>query len=191
MFVVARKGAQTDRVVDSEKEYTFPTAEHWMMGCKALLFSDEDVFQEVLRNKGKSQEDLRIVKSLGRKVKNFNEDVWVANRREIVLQGNLHKFRAHKTMRRELIGEFRETADGSTSIGRWEGGTGEKEIVEASPLDRLWGIGFGDKRALEVGRSRWGMNLLGLALMDVRKVLREERKDEEGKHVSGAVNSTT
>ncbi len=149
-------------MVDSEKEYTFPTAEHWMMGCKALLFSDEDVFHEVIRNKGRSQEDLRVVKSLGRKVRNFDEEVGNANRREIVLQGNLHKFRTHADLRRELIG------------GEGGGGTEEKEIVEASPLDRIWGIGFGDRRALEVGRERWGMNLLGLALMDTRRILREE-----------------
>ena len=62
-------------------------------------------------------------------------------------------------------------------------GTGERMIVEASPLDRIWGIGFGERRALEVGRGRWGLNLLGLALMDTRRILREERESRTS-HVS-------
>jgi ribA/ribD-fused uncharacterized protein len=57
--------------------------------------------------------------------------------------------------------------------------TGERELVEASPMDRIWGIGFGEKNA---GRARrhWGLNLLGKALMDVRKRLREEEGKKEG-----------
>ena len=50
-------------------------------------------------------------------------------------------------------------------------------IVEASPLDRIWGVGFGEKRALSVKQS-WGLNLLGRALMDVRRILREEEQEE-------------
>ena len=56
-------------------------------------------------------------------------------------------------------------------------GTGERMIVEASPLDRIWGVGFGEKRALSVKQS-WGLNLLGRALMDVRRILREEEQEQ-------------
>lgn len=56
--------------------------------------------------------------------------------------------------------------------------TGDRELVEASPMDRIWGIGFGEKNAGK-NRHRWGKNLLGKALMDVRARLREEK--EEGK----------
>ena len=56
-------------------------------------------------------------------------------------------------------------------------GTGERMIVEASPLDRIWGVGFGEKRALSVKQS-WGLNLLGRVLMDVRRILREEEGEE-------------
>jgi hypothetical protein len=64
--------------------------------------------------------------------------------------------------------------------------TGERELVEASPFDRVWGIGFREADA-EWNREVWGENLLGRALMDVRARLREEEqarkegKDEEGK----------
>lgn len=148
-----------------------------MMASKSLLFSDLTIFHQILSNPGKSQSDLREVKALGRKVKNFDEEVWVANRRDIVLRGNLEKFGGRGTeLRRKLVGFGGDkTRNGD---GEEEEGTGEKEIVEASPLDRVWGIGFGEKRALEVGKERWGLNLLGLALMDVRRILREEEEKE-------------
>jgi ribA/ribD-fused uncharacterized protein len=53
--------------------------------------------------------------------------------------------------------------------------TGEREIVEASPQDRIWGVGFKESEA-ERNRYRWGENLLGRVLMDVRGRLREEGK---------------
>lgn len=138
--------------VDSEREVDFLTTEHWMMACKALAFGDVDVFEQVVAAEA---DDMRAVKALGRQVKNFDEKVWKRVRERIVLEGNLHKFRQNEELRESLLA------------------TGDKFIVEASPRDRIWGIGFGEKRALEV-RSRWGLNLLGKALMDVRKTLREE-----------------
>ncbi|OBZ74630.1 Ferric reductase transmembrane component 3 [Grifola frondosa] len=51
--------------------------------------------------------------------------------------------------------------------------TGDKILVEASSKDRIWGIGFAEKHAM-ANQERWGLNLLGKALMDVRKMLREQ-----------------
>ena len=68
-------------------------------------------------------------------------------------------------------------------------GTGERMIVEASPLDRIWGVGFGEKRALNV-RQSWGLNLLGRALMDVRRILREEEQ-EQGEEGEGEEENVT
>lgn len=63
-------------------EVTFPTAEHWMMVQKALLFGDVEVAKEVIEIEGSSAAECRAVKDLGRKVKGFDEEVWVRERGE-------------------------------------------------------------------------------------------------------------
>lgn len=142
----------SETVADSEQEVDFLTTEHWMMACKALLFGDTEVFNQVIES---DADDMRAVKALGRAVTNFDETLWKRVRESIVLDGNLHKFRQNEELKRSLLA------------------TGDKLIVEASPRDRIWGIGFGEKRALQV-KNRWGLNLLGKALMGTRTVLRAE-----------------
>jgi len=151
------------RDAPSTESRTFLTAEHYMMACKALLFDDPEVFDKVMAS-GSTNSDMTRVKALGREVKNFSDDVWKQHRDEIVLNGNLAKFReeGNKELKRLLLLE-----------------TGDKTIVEASPRDRVWGIGFGEKRALEV-KGKWGLNLLGMALMKTREKLREEDSQPEG-----------
>ena len=131
-----------------EEEVTFPSAEHWMMVQKALLFKDAEKAREILE----VPDDMGAVKALGREVKNFDEAQWVSARRRIVLEGNLHKFRQNEELKAKLLA------------------TGTKRIVEASPRDRIWGIGYGEKNALK-NRERWGLNLLGLALEETRSLL--------------------
>ncbi|KAJ3513148.1 hypothetical protein NLJ89_g3117 [Agrocybe chaxingu] len=137
------------------EEVTFPTAEHWMMFKKALLFKDAEMAREIIGVKGVGSTDMAHVKSLGRKVSGFIEDTWVKERERIVLEGNLHKFRQNEDLKEKLLA------------------TGDKVIVEASPRDRVWGVGFGEKNALNQ-RDRWGLNLLGKVLEETRGVLREE-----------------
>ncbi|KAF7797824.1 hypothetical protein EIP86_009030 [Pleurotus ostreatoroseus] len=147
------------RTIDSHDEHVFPTAEHWMMACKALLFDDAAVFADILATDAR---DARGVKALGRAVRGFDEAVWVAARGAVVREGNLHKFRAHEEIRQALFA------------------TGARRLVEASPRDRVWGIGFGEARALEEDvRRRWGLNLLGKALEEVRAILRREEEEIE------------
>lgn len=126
----------------------FPTAEHWMMVKKALLFGDSAIARQILDIPAGSK-DLAAVKALGRKVEKFDEETWVQERYKIVVEGNLHKFRANEELREKLLK------------------TGDKILVEASPRDRIWGVGFGEKNALGE-KERWGLNLLGRALEEVR-----------------------
>ena len=145
-------------IVEHDEETEFLTTEHWMMACKALVFGDREVFEEVL---AADAADMRAVKALGRKVQGFDDGVWNGVREEIVFRGNFHKFGQNE----ELKG--------------WLLDTGNKMFIEASPRDRIWGIGFGEKRALEVV-DRWGLNLLGKALVRVREALRSESQEVEG-----------
>ncbi|KAJ7205170.1 hypothetical protein GGX14DRAFT_522670 [Mycena pura] len=145
-----------------DQEITFPSNEHWMMLHKALLFSDFDVAKKVLSIGGTSKQDMKYVKGLGRQVKQFKEDVWVQHRERIVTEGTIHKFRQNADLREKLFA------------------TGETMLVEASPYDRIWGIGYREANALS-GSAKWGLNLLGKALVEARRVLREEEEEEARK----------
>ncbi|KAJ9157501.1 hypothetical protein NKR23_g611 [Pleurostoma richardsiae] len=163
---------------------TYKTAEHYMMHQKALLFNDQAVAARVL-----AAGHPRDVKKLGRQVHGFDEAAWVAARERIVEEGTYLKFTQVIVPRaaRE-VGEAalrRGTAPGSMPVG--EGGlrgllldTGDRELVEASPYDRIWGIGFREAGAEGV-RGEWGLNLLGKALMRVRERLRREKEEREEK----------
>ncbi|WP_276479483.1 NADAR family protein [Paraflavitalea pollutisoli] len=122
---------------------TYSTAEHWMMAQKALLFGDDDAFHDILK-----ADKPGTAKAIGRKVRNFDDELWHAKRYEVVVQGSYHKFSQHSAMRELLLR------------------TGSRVIVEASPTDRIWGIGL--------SQNTWrGKNLLGFALMEARDQLRQ------------------
>jgi len=123
---------------------------------KALLFGDEGIARQILEVTDVSSESMAHVKSLGRQVANFSEEKWVAARERIVLEGNLLKFRQNAELQAKLLE------------------TGDKIIVEASPRDRIWGVGFGEKNALDQ-KARWGQNLLGLMLTETRRRLAWEK----------------
>ena len=135
--------------VDGE---TFPTAEHHMMVRKARLFGDEEAAGEILAAK-----EPKEAKALGRKVRGFSAETWLAHREEVVFDGNLAKFGPHAEMRELLLG------------------TGDAVLVEASPRDTIWGIGMGQDHPRASHPAAWrGLNLLGFALVKVRAVLRDQ-----------------
>ncbi len=129
----------------------FPTAEHYMMVSKARLFGDESRVTRILANPSPSG-----AKALGRAISTYNEEVWTASRYGLVVDGNLAKFDQNPALLAYLIA------------------TGDSILVEASPMDRIWGIGLaaGDDNARRAAHWK-GMNLLGFALMDVRDRLAE------------------
>ena len=81
----------------------------------------------------------------------------------IVEEGNYHKF------------TISEDADNLRAMLL---ATGDRELVEASPRDKIWGIGYAEKDA-GYKRTKWGQNLLGKALTSVRGRLRREADDKE------------
>ncbi|MDF2269908.1 NADAR family protein [Streptomyces coacervatus] len=128
---------------------TYGTAEHWMMAGKARLFSDPEAERRILAAGHPSQ-----AKKAGRLVRGFDEETWERERFGIVLEGTVHKFAEHADLREFLLG------------------TGDRVLVEASPMDRVWGIGLAADDEAAADPERWrGENLLGFALMGARGLL--------------------
>lgn len=124
-------------------------AEKYMMAEKARLFKDYETLQEIL-----DAENQQEIKVLGRKIKNFNEELWNREKYEIVKRGNLAKFSQDENLKEFLLI------------------TGDKIIVEASPYDCIWGIGMSANDENIENPIDWkGENLLGFALMEVRDLL--------------------
>ncbi|WP_369249539.1 NADAR family protein [Streptomyces sp. R41] len=137
----------------------YATAEHWMMASKARLFGDEEAERRVL-----AASNPALAKKAGRLVRGFDEAIWERERFGIVVEGSVHKFAAHADLREFLLGTGERSKMGVPPAE----GSG-RVLVEASPLDRVWGIGLAadDERAFDPERWR-GPNLLGFALMEAR-----------------------
>ena len=128
---------------------TFNCAEQFMMHGKAQLFGDADVAARLLDTADPKQH-----KALGRKVKGFDDARWRAARLGIVKAGNRAKF----TQNAELLAQLVATR-GTT-------------LVEASPYDRIWGIGLAATDPRAQNRETWrGQNLLGQILTELRDEL--------------------
>lgn len=129
-------------------------AEKYMMAEKARLFKDYETLEEIL-----SATEQQEIKALGRKIKNFNEEVWNKEKYNIVKRGNLAKFSEDEELKEFLLS------------------TENKVIVEASPYDRIWGIGMtADDENITNPKGWRGENLLGFALMEVRDLIKEDIK---------------
>lgn len=130
---------------------TYLSAEHWMMVGKAKVF-DKGMVNEIL-----SASSPAVAKKLGRQVKNFDSKIWNATKSEIVTQGNVHKFSQNEKMKTFLLQ------------------TNNRVLVEASPYDRIWGIGMSQNHDNCSNPKLWkGENLLGFALMEARDLLRKQ-----------------
>jgi hypothetical protein len=95
-----------------------------------------------------------IMKRVGRSVQGYDEDRWAAHRFNAVVRGNFAKFSQNDELKKYLLS------------------TKDAVLVEASPKDRLWGIGIDVDTAMKTPQKDWpGQNLLGQALMRVREML--------------------
>lgn len=132
----------------------YDCAEKFMMAEKARLFKDGDTLDAILTTPGTNP---RGIKALGRCVQGFDEDKWETHREKIVYNGNYAKFSQNPSLKKQLIS------------------TGEAMLVEASPSDKIWGIGLSEKTAAATPPPLWpGLNLLGKAIMKVRDTLVSE-----------------
>lgn len=131
----------------------YSTAEQYMMAQKALLFNDNEIYGQIMKATHPKQ-----FKDLGRKISSFDENVWNRHKTDIVINGNLAKFSQNPELRSFLLG------------------TNERILVEASPYDKIWGIGMSADDPKCENPEMWnGENLLGFCLMEVRDLIKEQK----------------
>lgn len=164
-------------------EYTH--AEQYMMAQKAIMFEGPELYVKDAEGKTIMEREYcgapetpklttlgkimqashpREQKRLGREVKNFDESRWNAVVRNFVYKGNMAKFLQNPELRYHLL-----MTDGTT-------------LVEASPRDRIWGIGVGEHDIRRMSRMTWlGTNWLGEVLTKVRNdIVNEVHELSEG-----------
>ena len=124
-------------------------AEQYMMAEKARIFGDEEIRQQIL-----AEYSQMAMKKLGRKVRDYDDEVWKEKRFDVVVKGNIAKFSQNEKLLDFLLS------------------TGDKILVEVSPKDTVWGIGLDESSSEAIQPRKWiGENLLGFALMEVRDIL--------------------
>lgn len=119
--------------------------EQYMMHQKAMTFGDYDAATKIM-----AEPTPKGQKELGRQVRNYDDSVWSNVRYGVVLTGNLAKFMQNEDLRIKLLN------------------TGYREFVEANPRDPIWGIGMDENDPNVNDESRWGQNLLGKVLTEVK-----------------------
>lgn len=136
----------SDFIIDDVR---FTSMEQFMMYQKACCFDDKEIAKQIL-----ATNDVARIKALGRVVKEYNDNYWNGVRQIIVYKGLLAKFSQNTELRENLIN------------------TGDAFIAECAVKDRIWGIGLSMKDENRYDQNKWkGQNLLGYALMMVRKQL--------------------
>jgi hypothetical protein len=128
----------------------YNSCEQYMMHQKAMLFGDEETAELIMQEKNPREQ-----KKFGRKIQGFDKAIWDKNSLAIVYRGNLAKFSQNEGLKKELLA------------------TGDRILVEASPVDNIWGIGLDEKAKGVEDPANWkGLNLLGQAITLVKNELR-------------------
>lgn len=127
----------------------YNSCEQYMMHQKALLFQDWEIAARILE-----ESNPREQKKFGRRIRHFDKEIWDSRCLGIVYRGNLAKFSQNPELKKALLE------------------TGNKIFVEASPYDKIWGIGMAeDEPGIEDPANWRGINLLGQAITLVKMEL--------------------
>ena len=136
---------KVDIVIDNK---TFTSSEQYYMYMKAFIFNDFDTAKLILATNNCKEQ-----KKLGRNVKGFDQQRWDILKYDVMWTGVYNKFLQNPGLLTMLRSEQCE------------------KFVEASPFDRIWGIGYDENTAMTVSENEWGENLLGKILTNVRDQL--------------------
>lgn len=130
-------------------DVSFSSMEQYMMYEKAVAFEDFNIAEKILET-----QNVGMIKQYGRQVGNYNDVVWNGIRQIVVYKGLVAKFSQNEMLRENLKK------------------TGTAILAEAAVRDRVWGIGWSMNDPNRFDMNQWkGQNLLGFALMQVRKQL--------------------
>ncbi|KAL0215932.1 hypothetical protein P9112_008116 [Eukaryota sp. TZLM1-RC] len=134
----------------------FHSSEQFFMYGKAKLFKDEPMATKILQSTHPKKS-----KALGRKVSGFNDLQWTTHRESLMAYVCYHKFSQNAEFLDALLN------------------TGDSILVEASPFDKIWGIGLDEANPDALNPSRWkGLNLLGKVLVELRELFKSGSFDE-------------
>lgn len=146
------KRSQLESTEDS-LTYEYHCSEQAFMHAKALLFGDYDTAAKIMR-----APTPMAAKKLGRQAKGFEEGVWAKHREQVMRAVCSAKFCSIRKLRKAILA------------------TAGKTLVEASPRDRIWGIGLSEAGARACDPSQWpGQNLLGKVLTALRDDMIDEK----------------
>lgn len=140
------------KIVDPLIRVSFNTSEQAYMWRKAYFFGDEVTMKKL------ECSDLtpREAKDLGREVANYQDDLWECVRFDYMVYSNYLKYTQNPDLKEKLLA------------------TGEKVLVEASPYDKVWGVGLLANNPLILDDKNWtGRNLLGKSIMKVRSMIKK------------------
>ena len=154
-FLRHKFGQWTLRNMTAPDGIVYNCCEQYMMYQKAMLFGDQTTAVKIL-----SEPEPALQKDIGREVQHFDAKLWDQHKLGIVWYGNFLKFTQHADLNERLQA------------------TGNKILVEASPVDLVWGVGLKDSDDRILDPANWtGKNLLGKVLMSIRDLMKHQAFD--------------
>ena len=140
-------------------KYTFTSTEQGFMYIKAITFGDNVTAQKILNT-----DDPNRCRKLGRQVKGYNDAEWAKIRYDVFYTLNWAKYNQDKKLQEKSLDP------------QFDG----KKFVEASPIDKIWGIGYAeDNPNIEFTDMYWGKNYLGRILTNIRKRLKSAKGSDD------------
>ena len=132
------------------QKHIFSNSEQAFMWRKAMFFKDYEIAHRILTKAHQPN----YAKSLGRKVKNFDNEQWDRVRYDIM-----------KEVVKDKINQFDE-------LQVFVRNNKDKIFVEASPFDAIWGVKLSENDDKILDPSNWnGRNLLGEIYNELKLIL--------------------
>lgn len=132
---------------------TYNCSEQYMMEMKAIVFGDAEIAKQVMEAKSPD-----VQKRLGRLVAGFNPDHWLGVCEELMVPALVAKFTSAEWLKETILN------------------SGDATLVEASPYDKIWGVGLSRLDPAILDETKWrGANLLGKVLMAAREIIKEQQ----------------